>query len=249
MVRKEIKDMEISVIIPAYNEAKRITPTIKSVVEYLEKLSKNRYEIIVVLDGSKDNTLEVVSKLANKYKAIKIINNTINRGKGAVVKQGILDSQGDYVLFMDADNSTRIDELDQILPVMRKGVDIVVGSRDMHGSKVEVRQARYKEILGDLGNLWIQLLLVGGIKDTQCGFKVFKGDIARNIFSRLNMQGWSFDIELLALAHHFGYSIKEMPVVWYNDDSSHVKLKDYIQVLLDTVIIKYRLLTGYYNSN
>ncbi len=238
--------MEISVIIPAYNEAKRITPTIQSVVEYLDNLVQDSYEIIVVLDGSKDNTLEVVSKLSNKYKAIKIIDNKINQGKGAVVRQGIMESKGDYVLFMDADNSTHIYELYKILPMMKQGVDIVVGSRDMQGSKVEIRQARYKEILGDLGNLWIQILLVGGIKDTQCGFKVFAGDKARHIFSKLNMKGWSFDIELLALARHFGYSIKEMPVIWYNDDSSHVKLKDYIQVLIDTIIIKYRLLTGYY---
>jgi dolichyl-phosphate beta-glucosyltransferase len=246
MARKKINNMEISVIIPAYNEAKRITPTIKSVVEYLDKLSKNNYEIIIVLDGSKDNTSKVVSKLAKKYKVIQIIDNKINRGKGAVVRQGMLESTGEYVLFMDADNSTRINELDQILPVMKQGVDIVIGSRDMNDSKVEVRQARYKEILGDLGNLWIQLLLVGGFKDTQCGFKVFAGDKARHMFSKLHMKGWSFDIELLALARHFGYSIKEMPVIWYNDDSSHVKLKDYIQVLIDTIIIKYKLLTGYY---
>jgi dolichyl-phosphate beta-glucosyltransferase len=238
--------MEISVIIPAYNEAKRITPTIKSVVEYLDNLVQDSYETIIVLDGSKDNTLEVVSKLAKKYKAITIIDNKVNQGKGAVVRQGIMESKGEYVLFMDADNSTHIDELDKILPVMKQGVDIVVGSRDMQGSKVEIRQARYKEILGDLGNLWIQILLVGGIKDTQCGFKVFAGDKARHIFSKIHMKGWSFDIELLALARHFGYSIKEMPVIWYNDDSSHVKLKDYIKVLIDTIIIKYRLFTGYY---
>jgi dolichyl-phosphate beta-glucosyltransferase len=238
--------MEISVIIPAYNEEKRITPTIHSVVEYLEKLNKNSYEIIVVLDGSKDNTLSVITELAQTYKTIRIIDNKTNRGKGAVVKQGILESKGAYVLFMDADNSTHIDELDKILPVMKQGVDIIIGSRDMHDSKIEVRQARYKEILGDLGNWWIQLLLVGGIKDTQCGFKVFSGDVARHIFSKINMTGWSFDIELLALARHLGYNIKEMPVIWYNDDSSHVKSKDYIYVLIDTFIIKYRLFTGYY---
>ncbi len=240
--------MEVSVIIPAYNEEKRITPTIHSVVDYFDKSEIQDYEIIIVLDGSKDKTLEVVTKLSKKYKKIKIINNKINRGKGAVVKQGILESKGEYVLFMDADNSTHIDELDKILPVMRQGVDVVVGSRDMKDSKIEVRQARYKELLGDLGNLWIQILLVGGIKDTQCGFKVFEGKSARHIFRQLTMKGWSFDIELLALARYFGYNIKEMPVVWYNDDSSHVKLKDYIHVLLDTVIIKYRLLTKYYKK-
>jgi dolichyl-phosphate beta-glucosyltransferase len=238
--------MEISVIIPAYNEAKRITPTIHSVIDYLEKTTNDSYEVIVVLDGSKDNTLAVVTNLAKKYQKIKIIDNKVNRGKGAVVKQGILESKGDYVLFMDADNSTHIDELDRILPVMKNGVDMVIGSRDMHDSKVEIRQARYKEILGDLGNWWIQILLVGGIEDTQCGFKVCSGNIARNIFAKINMKGWSFDIELLALARYFGYNIREMPVVWYNDDNSHVRLKDYIQVLIDTFIIKYRLFTGYY---
>jgi dolichyl-phosphate beta-glucosyltransferase len=239
--------MKISVIIPAYNEEKRITPTIDSVVEYLDISSaKDNYEIIVVLDGSKDKTLEVITKLSKKYKQIKIIDNKINQGKGAVVRQGILESKGEYVLFMDADNSTHIDELDKILPVIQKGTDIVVGSRDVKGSEVEIRQARYKEILGDLGNWWIQILLVGGIQDTQCGFKVFSGNTARHIFAKLSMRGWSFDIELLALARYFGYTIKEMPIIWYNDDNSHVTLKDYIKVLIDTLIIKYRLLTGYY---
>lgn len=239
---------QISVIIPAYNEENRITPTIRSVANYLDKFFPNENEIIIVLDGSKDNTLEIVTKLAQKYKQIKIIDNKVNRGKGAVVTQGILESVGEYVLFMDADNSTHIDELDKILPVIQKGVDIVIGSRDIKGSKVEVRQARYKEFLGDLGNWWIQFLLVGGIQDTQCGFKVFSGKAARNIFSKVNMQGWSFDIEVLALARYFGYKIKEMPVIWYNDDNSHVTLKDYLYVLRDTIIIRYRLWTGYYQQ-
>lgn len=240
--------MEISVIIPAYNEEKRITPTIKSVVDYFEKSKIQDYEIIIVLDGPKDNTLEVVTDLSYKYAGIRIIDNKVNRGKGAVVKQGILESVGEYVVFMDADNSTHINELDKILPAIQQGIEVVVGSRDMPNSKVEIRQARYKEILGDLGNYWIQILLVGGINDTQCGFKVFSGQAARHIFSQVNMQGWSFDIEVLALARYFGYKIKEMPVIWYNDDSSHVKLQDYINVLLDTFIIKYRLLTKYYKK-
>jgi len=240
--------MEISVIIPAYNEEKRITPTIKSVVDYFEKSKIQDYEIIIVLDGPKDNTLAVVTDLSYKYAGIRIIDNKVNRGKGAVVKQGILESVGEYVVFMDADNSTHINELDKILPAIQQGIEVVVGSRDMPNSKVEIRQARYKEILGDLGNYWIQILLVGGINDTQCGFKVFSGQAARHIFSQVNMQGWSFDIEVLALARYFGYKIKEMPVIWYNDDSSHVKLQDYINVLLDTFIIKYRLLTKYYKK-
>jgi len=241
--------MKISVIIPAFNEEKRITPTIQSVADYLDKLYPNEYEIIIVLDGPKDNTLAVVTDLSQKYAGIRIIDNKVNRGKGAVVKQGILESVGESVVFMDADNSTHINELDKILPIIQQGIEVVVGSRDMPNSKVEIRQARYKEILGDLGNWWIQFLLVGGIKDTQCGFKVFSGQAARHIFSQVNMQGWSFDIEVLALARYFGYKIKEMPVIWYNDERSHVGLKDYLDVLRDTLIIKYRLLLGYYKKN
>ena len=238
--------MKISVIIPAYNEAKRITPTIHSVVEYLDNIAKDSYEVIVVLDGSKDNTLEVVSQLAETYHKIIIINNEINQGKGSVVRQGILQSKGEYVLFMDADNSTHIEELDKMFPELENGTQVIVGSRELADSQVKVRQARYKELLGDLGNWWIQILLVGGIQDTQCGFKVFEGNVARKIFEKVTMRGWSFDIEVLALARHLGYKIKEMPVVWYNDSDSHVTLKDYLLVLRDTLLIRYRLWTGYY---
>lgn len=238
--------MKISVIIPAYNESKRITPTIHSVIKYLDKVAKDSYEVIIVLDGSRDNTLDVVTHLAKNYNKINIINNEQNRGKGAVVRQGILHSKGKYVLFMDADNSTHIDELDRMLPELESGVKVVVGSRDLVDSQVKVRQSRYKELLGDLGNWWIQILLVGGINDTQFGFKVFDGHVAREIFEKVTMRGWSFDIEVLALARHLGYKVKEMPVVWYNDSDSHVTLKDYILVLRDTIWIRYRLWTGYY---
>jgi dolichyl-phosphate beta-glucosyltransferase len=238
--------MKISVIIPAFNEAKRITPTIQDIIGYLDKVAPKDYEILIVLDGSKDNTLDIVTKLAEQYKAIRIIHNSINRGKGAVVRQGILESIGDYVLFMDADNSTRIQELNAMLPVLEQGIDVIIGSRDIKGSKVEIHQVWYKELLGDLGNWWIQIILVGGIQDTQCGFKVFSGKSGRHIFEKISMQGWSFDIEVLALARYFGYTIKEMPVIWYNDNSSHVTLGDYIAVLRDTFTIRYRIWTGYY---
>lgn len=240
--------MKISVIIPAYNEEKRITPTIHSVIKYLDKYYKKDYEVLIVLDGSKDNTLEVVKSLAKQYNHIKIIDNKINRGKGAVVRQGVLEAKGEYRLFMDADNSTHIEELDKMLPIIEQNIDVVIGSRDMAESKVEVRQARYKEILGDLGNWWIQTLLVGGIKDTQCGFKVFTAKSASQIFEQVSMKGWSFDIEVLALARYFGYKVREVPVIWYNDNSSHVTIKDYFYVLRDTIIIKIKLLTGYYKK-
>lgn len=238
--------MKLSIVIPAYNEENRITPTIDSVVSYAENIFPGQYEIIIVLDGSMDNTPDIVEQLSQKYSAIKIFTNDTNQGKGASVRRGILASVGEYVLFMDADNSTHINELDAMLPLCEAGVEVVIGSRDMKDSHIAVHQARYKEILGDLGNWWIQRILVGGLNDTQCGFKVFKGDIARQLFAKASMKGWSFDIEILALARHWGYSVKEMPVIWYNDSESHVTLFDYLAVLRDTFIIKYRLLSNYY---
>jgi dolichyl-phosphate beta-glucosyltransferase len=239
--------MDISVVIPAYNEEKRITPTIDSVIAYLEREYPQKYEVIIVIDGSQDNTLGVVNNLQKQYSTIRIIANQINQGKGAVVKQGILASKGKYVLFMDADNSTHIEELDAIIPMFQKGIPIVIGSRDLAQSKVKVHQSWWKELLGDIGNIWIQTLLVGGIKDTQCGFKVFEGDVARLLFTHMSMTGWSFDIELLALARANRYEVYEAPIVWYNDDNSHVKLSGYFKVLLDTIIIRYRLWKGYYS--
>ena len=238
--------MKLSIVIPAYNEENRITPTIDSVVAYAENKFPHQYEILIVLDGSIDNTPDIVEQLSQTYSAIKIFTNDTNQGKGAAVRQGILASTGEYVLFMDADNSTHINELDAMLPVCQNGVDVVIGSRDMKESRVEIHQPKYKELLGDLGNWWIQIVLVGGLNDTQCGFKVFSGDIARKLFQKVSMKGWSFDIEVLALARYLGYTIKEMPVIWYNDSESHVTLFDYLAVLRDTFIIKYRLLSNYY---
>ncbi len=238
--------MKLSIVIPAYNEENRITPTIDSVVAYAENKFPHQYEILIVLDGSIDNTPDIVEQLSHTYSAIKIFANDINQGKGAAVRQGILASTGEYVVFMDADNSTHINELDAMLPVCQNGVDIVIGSRDMKESRVEIHQPKHKELLGDLGNWWIQIVLVGGLDDTQCGFKVFNGDIARKLFQKVSMKGWSFDIEVLALARYLGYTIKEMPVIWYNDSESHVTLFDYLAVLRDTFIIKYRLLSNYY---
>lgn len=238
--------MKLSIVVPAYNEENRITPTIDGVVAYAENKFPDQYEILIVLDGSTDNTPDIVDQLSQKYSSIKIFPNDRNRGKGAVVRQGVLASIGQYVLFMDADNSTHINELDAMLPLCEKGVEVVIGSRDMKDSHIAVHQARYKEILGDLGNWWIQIVLVGGLNDTQCGFKLFNGDIARQLFQKVSMKGWSFDIEVLALARYLGYTIKEMPVIWYNDSESHVTLFDYLAVLRDTFIIKYRLLSNYY---
>lgn len=237
--------MKLSVVIPAYNEELRIEPTLRDVSGYLSDSLGQDFEILVVLDGPKDGTPALVKRLAAELPGIRVIENTVNKGKGAVVRQGMLEAQADWVLFMDADNSTNIREIEKCEPLFDQ-YQVFVASRDLPESEIPVRQAKHKEILGDLGNLWIQIFAVWGVRDTQCGFKVFNKQAVQDIFPKVTLGRWAFDIEVLALAKNRGYAIKEFPVKWTNDDRSHVKLSDYLQVLSDTVKIRWRLWTGFY---
>lgn len=238
--------MKLSIVIPVYNEEYRIKDTLYDILGYLKKNNlEKESEIILVNDGSVDNSVELIYQIQQDIPQIKLIDNKVNQGKGAVVRQGILESIGDWILFMDADNSTNIKELDKFLQY-QDDYDVIIGSRDLPESQVVISQNLIKRILGDLGNLWIQLLLIGGIRDTQCGFKLFRKEVASQVFRILSMKRWSFDIEVLALAKHYKYKIKEVAIEWKNDERSNVKWNDYIQVLIDTLIIKIRLLKGFY---
>lgn len=256
----------LSVIIPAYNEAKRITHTLLDIDQYLssEKFKKlvqqynadkdvKGYEILVVDDGSKDNTAEVIKKFQSIIKNLKIIENQVNHGKGFVVRQGIMKARGKLRLFTDADNSTSIDHIEKIIPYFYgQGDDsvkysVVIGSRRVGGAKIAVHQPFYKEMLGRLGNKFIRLVAVPGIGDTQCGFKCFIDKAARSIFIRSTIDRWAFDIEILAIARLLRrYKIKEVPVKWINDPDSRVTLKAYLQVLLETIKIRVNIWRGLY---
>ncbi len=227
----------LSIIIPAYNEAKRIPQTLIDIDYRLENASFS-YEIIVVDDGSKDATVEIVKKLSETIKNLKLIANEENKGKGGVVKQGMLSANGTIRLFMDADNSTSIDQFFQMIDYFKQGYDVVFGSRDIKGAKLEPPQPFYRRVLGDIGNLIIQILLLPGIKDTQCGFKAFTEEAAQKIFSLTKINRWAFDVEALALAKHLGFKIKEVPIVWRNDSESKVKLSSYLQVFVEVVKIR-----------
>lgn len=240
--------MYLSVIIPAYNEEKRIGSTLKSIDEYL-KWQNYDYEILVVNDGSVDTTSQVVSDLKFQIKNLKLIDNKDNHGKGYVVKQGMLEARGDLRLFTDADNSTSIDHLDKFIPYIDQGYSIIIGSIGISGHKVASgSEPGWRRILGKLGNLFIQIMAVPGIQDTQRGFKLFTAEAVSKIFPKLTITRWGFDIEVLALARKFGYKIKEIPVDWKNDPNSKVGLKAYFQVLLETVKIRWNLVTGVYNK-
>jgi len=239
--------MYLSVIIPAYNEEKNIEKTVRSVFNYLK--SKNiEHEIIVVTDGSKDKTNDIVRLLISEMPTtLQLLDYEVNRGKGYAVKQGMSKAKGDLRLFTDADNSTPIEHLEVFLPYINEGFSVVIGSIAVAGHKVAAgSEPIWRRVAGKLGNLFIQIMAVPGIHDTQRGFKIFTAEAAEKIFPMMTIERWGFDIEALALARKFGFKIKEVPIDWKNDPESRVGLKAYFQVLTETVKIRLNLLTGKY---
>ncbi len=239
---------KLSVVIPAYNEEKRITDTLNSVDGYLEKQSYD-YEIVVIDNNSKDKTSEVVRKLeaTTVQKSSVVLVKT--PGKGAAVKEGILKSTtGDIVMFMDADNATPISEIEKFLPFFDQGYDVVIGSRYTNPDLVKVHQPFYRIVLSRLSNMLIQFLAVPGIKDTQLGFKAFSSKAAQDIFPLVTVLRWGFDMEVLTIARAKGYKIKEVGVSWTEHGGGHVPLKAYVESLIDLFKIKLRSLAGKYNA-
>lgn len=230
----------LSVIIPAYNEASRLPLTLIDIDKHLDE-QEYSYEIVVVNDGSTDHTAEIVRRFMPLINNLKLIDNEENRGKGSAVRCGMLEAKGMWRLFMDADNSTSIAEFNKMIPYFKSGYDVVIGSRAVKGSRKMPPQPFYKDITGKLGNLIIQLFLLRGIWDSQCGFKCFSEDSAKRIFSLIKIERWGFDAESLAIAKALGYKIKELPVFWVNDLRTQVKFKDYLQVLFETVKVRWWL--------
>lgn len=241
--------MKLSVIVPAYNEEGRIVKTLREINKYLSLQSYDS-EIIVVSDGSKDRTAEVVRGMMSEIRNLRIIDNKENHGKGYVVRQGILGAKGDYRLFTDADNSTSIDHVEKMWPLLEKNYDVVMGTRDSRDdkdAKQAVSQPVWKRLLGDIGNIGIQVLVVWGIWDTQCGFKAFSRKAAEDIFKRCKINRWAFDVEALALARKLGYKIGIVPIYWINSPESKVKLKGYIRFFKELLRIKWNLITKKYD--
>ncbi len=240
--------MKLSVIIPAYNEEKRLPKTLQSIYEYL-KQQGYEYEIIVVSDGSKDKTAQVVEELKLQITNLKLIDRKKNRGKGYTVKEGMLNAQGDYRLFMDADNSTTIDQVEKMWPWFEKGYDIVIGSRDVKGAILDPPQPFYRRLVGEFFK-YVRMIIcdLWHLKDTQCGFKCFKKEVVETIFPKLRIERFAFDVEILLLAKMHGFKIKEIPVLWRNDPESKVKLKSAIKMGLDLFKIRWYQLKGYYGK-
>ena len=240
--------MHLSVVVPAYNEERRIGKTLRSIDEYLKK-QDYLYEILVVSDGSKDNTVKVVEDLIPEIKNLKIIANKENRGKGFVTRQGIMEARGEYRLFTDADNSTSIDQVEKMWPWFEEGYDVVIGSRDLKDSVLDPPQPFLRNfILGEGFKLFRKLVLgLWGVEDTQCGFKAFSKKMVSDVFPKCRIDRFAFDPEILIVTQKKGYKIKEIPVFWKNDQDSKVKPSSIIKMALDLFKIKFNKLKGLYD--
>ncbi len=214
----EPKNPELSVVIPAFNEEKRLGASLDAALAYLEKRGAP-FEVLVVDDGSQDGTVEVSRAYAER--GVRTLRLSTNQGKGAALRRGVLASRGRQVLFSDTDFSTPIEELEK-LEARIAGVEIAIGSRAVPDSEVTLHQPFYRELMGKTFNKLIRLAGIGGIHDTQCGFKLLRGDVARELFSEMVTPGFAFDVELLWLARRKGYRIAEVGVVWENSPNSRV---------------------------
>jgi len=209
---------EISVVIPAFNEAERLPKTLRIIRHYFGL--NYPYEIVVIDDGSLDNTSEKVAEL--NIPNLKILSYKANRGKGYAVNFGMKATRGKYVIFIDADNSTPFAQIEKLIPYLQD-FEVVIGSRYLKGSKIKLKQPLIRRMAARFGNFLIRVLVLPKIADTQCGFKMFRKLAAREIFSRQTIWRWGFDIEILVIAKKLGYKIKEVPIDWYNDEGTKIQ--------------------------
>ncbi|MEK9186144.1 MAG: dolichyl-phosphate beta-glucosyltransferase [Patescibacteria group bacterium] len=238
----------LSIIIPAYNESERLPLTLIDIDKNLSE-QEYSYEIIVINDGSTDNTAEIVERFTPIIKNLKMLDNKENHGKGGAVQQGMLIAKGSWRLFMDADNSTSIAEFNKILPYLKEGYDIVMGSRGVRGAVINPPSPLRRYLAGKLGNLFIQMMLLRGTKDSQCGFKCFSEESAERIFPILRTKQWAFDVEVLVLAKKMGYRVKEMPVNWADSPASKVRFSSYFKTLWEVIKIWWWIKRDAYKLN
>jgi len=232
----------LSIVIAAYNEENRIGESLLKIKAYLDARDTD-YEIIVVDDGSTDNTRQVAADYKSEITNLKIIGYPVNKGKGYALRQGVFASKGDAVLLTDADLSTPIEELDRLLPLIVGGrYDVVIGSRALNASEIIKKQPWWRQGMGKTFNRIVKILVLDGFNDTQCGFKLFSGEAAKSLFKDARIDRFAYDVEILALAKKNGYRISEMPVRWINSPESKVNpIFDSVQMFLDLIKIRMRM--------
>ena len=237
----------LSIIIPAHNEEKRLPPTLEQVFAFLDQQNYEA-EVLVVENGSADQTYEIAQGFARQHKNLLVIREE-GRGKGLAVQRGMLEAHGEYRLMCDADLSMPVEEIAKFLSSDTPQFDIAIASREAPGAR-RYDEPRYRHLGGRLINLIIRLLILPGLQDTQCGFKCFRAEVADDLFKRQTLMGWSFDIELLFIARRHGYHIIEIPIDWYYRSESKVNaLRDATRMIEDIFQIHRNARRGLYDAN
>ncbi|QNI35996.1 dolichyl-phosphate beta-glucosyltransferase [Edaphobacter albus] len=239
---------ELSIVIPAYNESARIESALERVTSCIAEQGWNA-EVLVVDDGSSDNTAQIVQHWMQTHPRLHLIQNPGNRGKGYSVRNGLLQAAGDIVMFTDADLSAPMEEAERLITAIREGADVAIGSRWLDRARQTIHQPLYRQFFGRCFN-WITRTVMGlPFKDTQCGFKAFKRSAAQVIFRLQTIERWGFDPEILFIARKLGYQIREVPVTWGHDERSRISyLKDGMKMLQDMAHIRSNSLAGRYDK-
>ena len=240
---------QYSIVIPAFNEQARIGATLERVMHCVQT-RQWAAEVLVVNDGSRDQTAAIVSAAARQYQNLRLIENPGNRGKGYSVRSGMLQARGAIVMFTDADLSAPIEEAELLFAAIADGADVAIGSRWLDRSRQTLRQPIYRRFFGRCFNWLTRLIMHLPLADTQCGFKAFRREAARTIFARQRIERWGFDPEILYIALRLGMRIDEVPVTWGHDERSRISyLKDGLKMLEDLLKVRFYSLAGYYRSD
>jgi dolichyl-phosphate beta-glucosyltransferase len=239
---------DLSIVVPAFNEEARLGPTLEAYIGYCRRTAR-RVEMIVVDDGSLDRTSAVVNSFTSSHPEVRLIRLAENQGKGHAVRSGVVNAQGKRILFADADGATPLSELERLEAALDGGADVAIGSRALQDHSVRIKARLYRRVIGRIFHGLVEFLTVPGVKDTQCGFKLFRGPVAHDLFSRMRIRGFSFDVEVLMMAQRRGYAIAEVPVNWTHQPGSKVNLvTDSARMFKDLFVIRGRWLSGQYNS-
>ncbi|HTW56835.1 MAG TPA: dolichyl-phosphate beta-glucosyltransferase [Terriglobales bacterium] len=238
-----------SIVIPAYNESERLGATLERVLAYVH-IQHWDAEVIVVNDGSRDNTSEIVRTFAANDPILHLVANPGNRGKGYSVRNGMLNARGRIVIFSDADLSSPIEEAPKLIQALDAGADIAIGSRWLRSETQTQRQPLHRQLFGRIFNLLLRLILGLHFADTQCGFKAFKRPAVEVIFPRQKIERWGFDPEILFLARKFGFQVKEVPVAWGHSGGTRIHpLVDGTRMFTEMLRVRWYYLTGKYDTN
>jgi len=240
--------LDLTIVIPAYNEEARLGRTLQDILAYGRR-TRRHFDIIVVDDGSRDGTSALVLKLKREAPELRLIRLPENRGKGYAVRTGVVNAESAKVLFADADGATPIEELERLEHALDGGAQVAIGSRAVAQGGVQVRAKIYRRLMGRIFHTFVTALTVRGFQDTQCGFKLFVGSVAQDLFSRMRMPGFSFDVEVLMMARRRGYRVEEVAVNWVHQPGSRVNLVvDSLRMMRDLFIIRSLALRGEYDT-